>query len=182
MSNPRMMTLTEEQDLKTLVRKVYTVPERGASRLVEEAIRAIQEANPHLDIERPLPAGMTILLPDIGRPQPEPAAVPTAFSRLHRLPELVTAALNEARQTGAESRDRAVNEAKETLDIAHSRVFTAAVSEAEFLPRVEMIVAESQAVLESADAETQDQEENIRELTEALAEFVRAAGLPDGRG
>lgn len=182
MSDPKIMTVTEDQDIETLVRRLYVITGRGAPRLVEEAVRAIQDANPHLDIEKSLPAGMTILLPDVTRLRPELAGAQTAFSLLNGFPDLVSSALNEAREALAESRDRAVKEANETLEIANNRAFIAAASEAELGPRVETIISASKAVLESADAEARDQEEDMQELAEALAEFVRAAGLPDGRG
>jgi hypothetical protein len=179
MADPRLVTVKAEQDVASLVRDVFVIPETGSRRVAQEAAQAIVEANPHLAGLKALPEGTPVIVPDMPELTPNATAAATPALPLSDLMRQAGDAIQSVRSALAQSTDSSVQEAKATLQLLGSKDFAAAAANDPSTAAIAAsITAASNAAIKDAETKAKEHNQGLDDLTAALEEFANVTGFP----
>lgn len=174
MPNTRLMTVAARQDLTSLVRDMFAIPQTASSRVTQDAVRAVVEANPHLAGLKTVPDGTPIVVPHLPdlTPSGQAAAAPPApwtelVQEANDVLQAIRADLTQATQA-------AQQKAKDTQQLLRSREFRAAAANNPSLPDGSAAIASAAAdAAKAAEARAKQLGSGLDDLAAALKEFVR---------
>ena len=176
MANTRLVTVQAGKDLAELARELYTLPRTGGRRASQQAVQALLEANPHIADLKTVPAGTPIVVPDVPNLTANPAPATTAITSLDSIVEQANAALRSVRAGLAASRDRSVQDARQTLAVVQSSAFRAAATDPVIAQRLGSITAAANTTIRNAEAAAKRHDQDLDELAVALDELSQVVG------
>jgi hypothetical protein len=173
----RIITVGSKQNIAELVQQVFALPTASAER-VSQAVQALIDANPHLGGSTIVPAGTPIVIPEV--PDLPPKAVEAdSGGTFDDLQEQAQQALTYARSVIEDAGKNAAQEAKDSLDVLHSRGFQARARAANL--NVESLAERVNHAAKDARAQSKAELANLEALSRALDELVRAISASIGR-
>jgi phage tail protein X len=169
----RFATLKGERDLSALVGRLFAVRGRRATTVSDEAEAALLRANPQLRDFASVPAGATIIVPDVAGTKHTEEAWPPEVAAAEIVEEVREALAGFGAMLDTSATRRA-DEARETLRLLKSRELKGVVAKVPGLKgRLPKATDETKLRLEEADSLNALQKEVLGQLAKDLQELVK---------